>query len=196
MALRAEVDSLYSRLGSDVSLLEPGEDVTARQGLADASDRYAAARDLLCPGPGTVEALMQAKRVTIEGIMATRLVRQRLGFDPGPDPMPPAPPTAPQIRDRAPVDVGGQTFVGYGQYRPGASNYFGGGTYRGEYIPGGWYAYPFWQTAAVRVIAFGGLGYVLGGGARSGFDIEGVDDDELFEDRGGSGGDWGGAGRG
>jgi hypothetical protein len=44
---RADVESLYARLGSDVSTLAPGEDAVARQALADAAERYNAAGALM-----------------------------------------------------------------------------------------------------------------------------------------------------
>jgi len=44
---RADVESLYGRLGSDVSTLAPGDDEVARQALADAAERYNATGALL-----------------------------------------------------------------------------------------------------------------------------------------------------
>jgi hypothetical protein len=38
--LRADVESLYGRLGSDVETLAPGDDAIARQALSDAAERY------------------------------------------------------------------------------------------------------------------------------------------------------------
>lgn len=44
---RADVESLYDRLGADVSNLAPGDDPVARQALADAAERYSATGALL-----------------------------------------------------------------------------------------------------------------------------------------------------
>lgn len=187
--LRAEADSLYARLGSDVSTLNPRDDTVAQQALADASERYTATGALLANPRATPEVLAVAKRTAVEGIMATRVVRQRLGLDPGPDPLPTPPPNAPQVHGSQNIQVDGENYTGYGQYQPGAGHYFGGGTYQGRYIPGGWYTRPFWQTAAISAIAFGGLGYALGGGF--GGDYDRGDNDT---DWGGGGGDWGGGG--
>jgi len=68
-----------------------------------------------------------------------------------------------------------------------------GGSYQGRYIPGGWYSRPFWQTAAISAVAFGGLGYALGGGFGGGFGEDGYEHDD---DGGSGGGDWGGGGGG
>lgn len=190
--MRAEVESLHARLGSDVSLLDPGEDRVARQALADASERFTATGALLDSAGDTPEILAQAKRTAIEGIEAARVVRRRTGLDPGPDPMPPPPPGAPQVRDAEDVEVDGQTYTGYGSYRPGAGNYFGGGYYGNRYIPGGWYAQPFWQSAAISVLAFGGLGYALGGfGMSGGYETEAAYE-RGFDDGAGNASDGGG----
>ncbi len=205
--LRAEVDSLYARLGSDVSTLNAGSDAVTQQALVDASERYTATGSLLADPRATPAVLAQAKRTAIEGIMATRVARQRLGLDLGPDPMPTPPPSAPQVQGSQPVTIDGQSYTGYGQYQPGAGHYFGGGSYQGRYIPGGWYSRPFWQTAAISAVAFGGLGYALGGGFGGGFGEDGYERDDDGGSGGGGGwggddrqngggGDWGGGGGG
>jgi hypothetical protein len=204
--LRAEADSLYARLSNDVSTLSPGDDAVARQAMVDASERFNAAGALLADRNASEAVLAQAKRTALEGVMAARVARGRLGLDLGPDPMPAPPANAPQVQGAQQVEVDGQSYTGYGQYQPGAGNYFGGGTYQGRYIPGGWYARPFWQTAAISAVAFGGLGYAMGGGF-GGFDGERYEGD--YDDRGdgdgngggwsggdGGSGDWGGGGGG
>ena len=199
---RADVESLYSRLGSDVSTLNTGTDKVAQQAMVDASERYTTTGSLLADPRAGVAVLAQARRTAIEGIMAARVARQRLGLDPGPDPMPTPPPTAPQVQGRQDVQVDGQSYTGYGQYQPGAGHYFGGGTYQGRMIPGGWYQRSFWQTAVISAVAFGGLGYALGGGFGGDYD-GGRGDDGGGDYDGGSGwgsnsggGDWGGGGGG
>jgi len=113
--LRAEVDSLYARLGSDVSTLNAGSDAVTQQALVDASERYTATGSLLADPRATPAVLAQAKRTAIEGIMATRVARQRLGLDLGPDPMPTPPPSAPQVQGSQPITIDGQSYTGYGQ---------------------------------------------------------------------------------
>ena len=152
--LRADVESLYGRLGSDVQLLAPGNDDVARQALADASERYTATGALLAKAdtPGEYAA---ARRTAVEGIAAARVVRERLGLDPGPDvPLPAG--QGPQLTEPARVQVGDDEYDGSPSYQPGRPHYYEGGYYGTQHIPGGWYATPFWQTLL--------LGQVLGGG--------------------------------
>lgn len=194
-AKRTEVESLYQRLGGDVATLSPGDDGVARQAMADASERYNATGALLARADiDTVEELESAKRTAVEGIMAARVARQRLGLDPGPDPMPPPPPEAPQLQGHQRVRVGEEEYDGYDSYRPGASHYFGGGYYNGGYVPGGWYAQPFWQSLLIPAIAFGGLGWALGGGFGGGWGWGGGGYSSGYDS--GGGGDWGGGGGG
>ena len=195
-AARAEVESLYQRLGNDVSTLSPGDNAIARQAMADASERYTATGALLSRADiDTAEELQSAKRTAIEGISAARVARKQLGLDPGLDPMPAPPPQAPQVQGQQTVAVGNQTYTGYGAYQPGAGHYFGGGYYQGGYVPGGWYATPFWETALISSIAWGGLGWGggyggFGGGYGGGYD-EGYEQGERRgDDSGGGGGGW------
>ncbi len=142
--LRADVESLYGRLGSDVSLLAPGDDAVARQALADAAERYNATGALMAKAdtPGEFAA---ARRTAVEGITAARVVRSRLGLDPGPDvPLPAG--EGPKLTEETRVQVGADSYDGSPSYQPGRPHYYEGGYYGGQPVPGGWYATPFWQT--------------------------------------------------
>jgi hypothetical protein len=165
--LRADVESLYGRLGSDVQLLAPGDDAVARQALADASERYTATGALLAKAdtPGEFAA---ARRTAVEGIAAARVVRQRLGLDPGPDvPVPEG--QGPKLTEPARVQVGEDEYEGSPSYQPGRPHYYEGGYYGGQAIPGGWYATPFWQTLLMGSLLSGGSGRRgYGYGGRSG----------------------------
>ncbi|MFP5218801.1 MAG: hypothetical protein ACLGIG_03575 [Actinomycetes bacterium] len=154
--LRADVESLYSRLGSDVETLAPGDDAVARQALADAAERYNATGALMSKAD-TEGEWAAARRTAVEGLTAARVVRQRLGLDPGPE-IPMTRSNAPQLTERAVVQVGEEQYEGSPQYEPGRPHYFEGGYYGGQPVPGGWYATPFWQTLL--------LGSLLGGGRR------------------------------
>jgi len=163
-AARAEVTSLYQRLANDVSTLDPGDDPTAKQAMADASERYTATGAALASATTTGE-LAAARRSAIEGIQAARVVRKQKGLDPGPDPQPAPSADAPQVQGQQVVQVGGQSYQGHGAYTPGAPNYFGGGMYNGGWVPGGWYATPFWQQLLITEAVFGGFGgWGYGGG--------------------------------
>ncbi|MCW2713855.1 MAG: hypothetical protein JWN88_902 [Frankiales bacterium] len=204
---RADVESLYGRLGSDVSSLAAGADPVARQALNDAAERYTATGALLSQAdtPGEFAA---ARRTAVEGLTAARVARERLGLDPGPD-IPAPPSTGPQLQQDTRVQVGDQEYDGSPTYAPGRGHYYGGGVLGGRMVPGGWYGVPFWETMLLGSILSGGFGGGLGGSYERGYE-EGVEDagdvrwgDDGsggggFEWGGGSigGGDWGGGGGG
>jgi hypothetical protein len=81
---RAAAMSLHERLGSDVATLDPGADPVNRRALADAAERYTSAGSLFASG-GSQGEIATARRATLEGLLATRLVRERLGLPLGPD---------------------------------------------------------------------------------------------------------------
>lgn len=192
----ADVASLRDRLGHDVSTLQPGDDPVLRQAMADASERFATCRTLL-ERAGTSQAqLRTAWLAAVEGLTATRLVRTRLGLDPGPAiPMPPSP--APALQQRASVDVDGRRYSGSPDYLPGSPHWFPGGWYAGNPVPRGWYDAPFWPSGTV----LGGLGGLALGAMIAGSVFSDGDwADSGWTDAGWSGGDagwtggWGGDG--
>ncbi|MCW2570645.1 MAG: hypothetical protein JWO88_703 [Frankiales bacterium] len=190
--LRADVESLYNRLGSDISTLPGGDDAVAKQALSDAAERYNATGALLSHAdtPGEFAA---ARRTAVEGLIAARTAREKLGLDPGPEiPLPPA--TGPQLTAEQKVRVGDQEYDGSPTYAPGRGHYYGGGYYNGQVVPGGWYAFPFWETLLLSSVLTGGFGGGMfgGGGYGAGYE-EGVDD-ARNTGGGGGGGDWGGGG--
>jgi hypothetical protein len=164
---RADIESLYNRLGADVSNLHPGDDPVARQALADAAERYNATGALLSSADtqGEFEA---ARRTVAEGIAAARLARERLGLDPGPE-VPPPPAQGPQLSRREAVQVGDEEYEGSPSYAPGRQHYWGGGMLGGAMVPGGWYAVPFWQSMLVGGMVGGALGGGFGGWGGGGY---------------------------
>jgi len=159
--LRADVESLYGRLGSDVGTLAPGDDAIARQALADAAERYNATGALMAKAdtPGEFAA---ARRTAAEGLVAARVVRSRLGLDPGPEvPLPPS--EGPQLEVHSRVQVGDEEYEGSPQYEPGRPHYYEGGYYGDQRVPGGWYATPFWQTLLLTSALNSGRGGFGGG---------------------------------
>lgn len=198
---RADVESLYNRLGNDVSTLSAGEDATARQALADASERYSATGALLSKSdtPGEFAA---ARRTAIEGLTAARVARAALGLDPGPE-IPPPPGAGPQLTDRQTMRVGDRDVDGSPEYEPGRSHYFGGGMLGGRMVPGGWYSFPFWETMLMGSVLTGGFGGGDmfgggwgGGGYERGYEEGAEDAGDNRGDSGGGSGDWGGGGGG
>ena len=94
----------------------------------------------------TPGAYAAARRTAVEGLVAARVVRERLGLDPGPEvPLPPG--TGPMLQERGRVQVGEQSFAGSPAYEPGRGHYYPGGQLGGQAVPGGWYSVPFWETA-------------------------------------------------
>ncbi len=194
---RADVESLYDRLGADVSNLSAGDDPVARQALADAAERYTSTGALLSRSdtPGEFEA---ARRTAVEGLSAARLARTRLGLDPGPE-VPPPPGSGPRLDREQRVQVGDEEYDGSPTYAPGRSHWFGGGMLGGRMVPGGWYGVPFWETMLLGSVlsgGFGGGGY--GSGYGSGYDTgfdrgldEGRQSSGGWSGGGFSGGDWG-----
>jgi hypothetical protein len=194
---RAEVLSLYDRLGADVQHLDPRDDPVARQALADASERYTATGSLLAHAD-THEEYDVARRTALEGLQAARTARIELGLDPGPELPPIAPRQGEQLTAPREVTIGGQSYQGYPQYTPGAPYYYGGGAG----IPGGWYSVPFWQTLLLGSVLSGGFGGWAGGGWDAGYDRgyeagrEDAQDTAGWGGGGFGGGDWGGGGGG
>ena len=84
-AARAEVQALLGRLGHDITTLDDGGDPGNRQALADASERLNTAGAQLSQAQ-SLEEIAVARSVAVDGLHSTRLVRTRLGLDPGPEP--------------------------------------------------------------------------------------------------------------
>lgn len=201
--LRADVEQLYDRLGSDVSTLDPGTDPVAKQAMADAAERYNACGAVLATADSPAE-FGSARRTAVEGLTAARTVRTALGLDPGPEiPLPPG--AGPQLTGDQAIQVGDQQYDGSPIYQPGRPHYFGGGSLRGQMVPGGWYSAPFWEPFLLGSLlsgGFGGGGLFGGGYGGGGFERgyeEGREDahDDGRNSGGGSlggGGDWGGGG--
>jgi hypothetical protein len=189
---RAEVLSLYDRLGADVQNLNPGDDPVARQALVDAAERYTATGSQLAHAD-THGEFDVARRTALEGLQAARTARKEIGLDPGPDLPPIAPSYGEQLTKAQQVQVAGKTYQGYPEYTPGAPYYYGGG---GGY-PGGWYSFPFWETVLLGSVLSGGLGGGWGGGGYDagydrGYEAGRDDTPDSGSDWSGGGGDWGG----
>ena len=159
---RDEVTALQQRLGNDVLTLQPNGDPVVVQALGDAGERFNAATPMLAQADD-VPKLAGVRRVVLEGLAASRLARTRLGLDPGPDPEPPVVAQHHVLTAAATVPVGTETYVGQAAYQPGYSHYFGGGYAGQQYVPGGWYAQPFWQRGGISELATVAAAGVFGG---------------------------------
>jgi len=159
---RAEVQSLYQRLGNDVATIDPGTGSAARQSMVDASERYNAAGGMLSTAT-TIGELTAARHAVVEGLYATRSVRERLGLDPGP-PVPETSSREQQLQRQQEIEVQGQRYAGHPQYTPGSPYYYPGGMLGGGFVPGGWYGNPFWEGMLIGGLAGGGMGMGMGWG--------------------------------
>ena len=108
---RAQVQPYFDRLAAEVSSLDPAGNPTARQALADASERLNSAGSQLS-GASRPAQLQAARRTTLEGLQAARTARAALGLDPGPDLPPMVQTQAPQLTEPQQVQAGGQTGAG------------------------------------------------------------------------------------
>ena len=180
---RADVTSLYDRLGADVSTLAPGDDDVSRQALADAAERYNATGALLAHRrhAGRVRG-GPAHRGRGPGRDAARAQPARAST-PGPRSRPRRP--APQLLRRRPSRSRTSTYSGSPRYTPGRPHYWGGGQIGRTRVPGGWYGVDFGS-----LILGGVLGGMLGGGG-DGYD-RGYRDgsDSRGWGGGGGGGGW------
>ncbi len=170
--LRAEISGLQARLGSDITTLDPGDDALCRQALNDAAERNNAAGGLLATA-SSVGELNVARRIVIEGLTATRVVREHQGLSLGPD-LPD--PNAPAVSTPTAVQIGDDSHLAHPEYHPERPHYFGGGMVGGTQAPAGYYRTPFWQKALAMGEAIAGAevlggiaGDLLGGGQGGGF---------------------------
>lgn len=196
--LRAEILSYYNRLAADVSGLSPGDDPVTVQAVADASERYTSTGALLDEAD-TLGEYAAARRTVLEGLIAARTARQRLGLDPGSEIPPAEEPEGEQLAETRQVTVGEETHEGFPRYTPGAPYYYRGG----GGVPGGWYRTRFWEGALIGSVLSGRTG----GGIRYDDDRPGAAAPRWRNSSGGSrsgggdwgrsssGGDWGGGGR-
>jgi len=186
--LRAEVDSLQGRLSSDVATLDAGDSPSCRQAMNDASERNTAAGGLLSHAATPAE-LRVALRIVVEGLQATRVVREHQGLSLGPE-LPDVTGSA-AVTTPTQVTVGDQQVTAHRGYHPQQPHFIGGGTIAGTtQVPGGYYRTPFWKKAMMIGGAVAGgemLGDLLGGGGGGDYDggggFGGGDD---------GGGGWGG----
>ena len=196
--LRADVEQLYNRLGSDVSSLDAKDNAVAKQALSDAAERYNACGATLASADAPAE-FAAARRTAVEGLTAARTARKELGLDPGPE-IPPPPGSGPQLSADQQVQLGGQTFDGSPSYQPGRQHYYGGGYVGGQMVQGGWYSRPFWEPFLLGSLLSGGFGGggLFGGGYGGGGFERGYDEgrEDAQHDGGGGGGDWSGGGGG
>jgi len=158
-SLKADAQRWYERLGGEVLNLSAGDNVSARQALADASERYNAAGSALS-GARSDADYAAARDTALEGLHFARAARTSLGIDAGPE----LPPTsvqqaAGQVTAEQQIQLGGQQIDMRPDYAANTPYYYPGGIVGGGRVPGGYYSQPFWKTALIGGAA--GLGGLL-----------------------------------
>ncbi|MEU9327470.1 hypothetical protein AB0D91_27265 [Streptomyces canus] len=150
---RAEAERWVERLGGSLSTLDAGGDRAAGQALADANERYRAARGQLAAAGSPAQYAM-VTQTAVEGLHYVRGARTALGLDPGPA-LPDLGAATVTARDGR-VTVDDRTYAV--SDRPGGATpyYYPGGVVGGRRVPGGWYSRPWWKTALVAGAAGAG----------------------------------------
>ncbi|MCX4858742.1 hypothetical protein OG426_27735 [Streptomyces canus] len=150
---RAEGERWVERLGGSLSTLDAGGDKAAGQALADANERYRAARGQLAAAGSPAQYAM-VTQTAVEGLYYVRGARTALGLDPGPA-LPDLGAATVTARDGR-VTVDDRTYAV--SDRPGGATpyYYPGGVVGGRRVPGGWYSRPWWKTALVAGAAGAG----------------------------------------
>jgi hypothetical protein len=155
----AEARHWVTRLGSGITALEGmngGENVAARQSVAEAAERHASARRQLAEAY-TLKQVQLSGRTAIEGLHYLRSARLALGLDAGPD-VPQEMPV-PVVQETRRVTVNDQEYVASSGPGEATPYYYPGGQVRGRMVPSGWYSAPWWKTAMVAGAA--GIGSML-----------------------------------
>ncbi len=163
----------------------PGTVRCAVRAMNDASERNNVAGGLLARAH-TAAVMRVALRIVVEGLQATRVVREHQGLSLGPDlPDVTSPAT---VATPTPVNIGEQQITAHPEYHPQQPHYFGGGTVAGTPVPGGYYRTPFWKKAMM-------IGGAVAGGEMLGDLLSGGGDRDYGGGSGwggDGGGDWGG----
>ncbi|MEU6373704.1 hypothetical protein [Streptomyces sp. NPDC046909] len=138
---RTEAERWVERLGAGLAGIDAAGDGAAVLALADATERYRAAKGELAGGRyGSAEA------VAVEGLYYVRGARVVLGLDPGPA-LPALGTPAVTARDGR-VIVADRTYTVSNRWRGGVTPYYyAGGVVDGRRVPGGWYSSPWWNPA-------------------------------------------------
>lgn len=140
-AARADAERWVERLGAGPAGIDAADDKAAVQALADATERYRAAKGELAAGRYDA-----ATAAAVEGLHYVRAARTALRLDPGPV-LPGLDTGAVTARDGR-VIVADRTYTVSNRWRDGVTPYYyAGGVVAGRRAPGGWYSAPWWNPA-------------------------------------------------
>ncbi|MEU5321221.1 hypothetical protein AB0G67_31370 [Streptomyces sp. NPDC021056] len=138
---RVEAARWVERLGAGPAGIDAAGDKAAVQALADATERYHAAKGELAAG-----RYDSAAAAAVEGLHYVRAARTALRLDPGPV-LPGLGTGAVTARDGR-VIVADRTYTVSNRWRDGVTPYYyAGGVVAGRRVPGGWYSTPWWNPA-------------------------------------------------
>ncbi|NNN33264.1 hypothetical protein HLK59_23470 [Streptomyces sp. S3(2020)] len=138
---RVEAERWVERLGAGPAGIDAAGDKAAVQALADATERYRAAKEELAAGRYDTAA-----RTAVEGLHYVRAARTALRLDPGPV-LPGLGTPAVTARDGR-VILDERTYTVSNRWRDGVTPYYyAGGIVAGRRVPGGWYSSPWWNPA-------------------------------------------------
>jgi hypothetical protein len=138
---RADAERWVERLGAGLAGVDAAGDAAAVLALADATERYRAAKEQLAAG-----RYANAELTAVAGLHYVRAARVVLGLDPGPV-LPGLGTPAVTARDGR-VIVGDRTYTVSNRWRGGVTPYYyAGGVVGGRRVPGGWYSEAWWNPA-------------------------------------------------
>lgn len=145
---QAEARQAIDRLGGQVYLLD-GTNPAAVQALADAGERYNAARTQIESATTPVQAQL-AKQTALEGLYYVRAARTAMTMDPGP-PVPglEGQAAAGRVTEERTVGFEGRQISASPNPSSTTPNYFPGGRVAGRPVPAGWYSEPWWRPALI-----------------------------------------------
>ncbi|WP_405734320.1 hypothetical protein OG885_22215 [Streptomyces sp. NBC_00028] len=138
---RGEAERWVERLGAGLAGIDAAGDTAAVLALADATERYRAAKEQLAAA-----RYETAGSTAVEGLHYVRGARVVLALDPGPA-LPALGTPAVTARDGR-VIVADRTYTVSNRWRSGVTPYYyAGGVVDGRRVPGGWYSVPWWNPA-------------------------------------------------
>ncbi|MER5394852.1 hypothetical protein [Saccharopolyspora sp. NPDC002686] len=145
---KAEARRWVERLGGQVLNLI-GTTEAAKQALADAAERHAAAVSQLEQATTEQQARLTTESA-LEGLYYVRAARIAMDMDPGPElPDLAGQSGAGKVTERREVEVEGRQQMASPDPSEQTPHYYPGGTVAGRPVPQGWYSEPWWKPALV-----------------------------------------------
>lgn len=143
---QADAKRWVDRLGGQVLNIE-GTDSASKQAMADASERFNAARSALSEATTAKQARL-ARESALEGMHYVNAAREIMDLPAGPD-IPPleGQRAAGKVTEKRTVEQDGKQLTASPNPSQETPNYYPGGMVAGRPVPAGWYSYPWWAGA-------------------------------------------------